>query len=164
MRRSAWAFARVKNTLRAQTSRRGINGSDVGETTFFPLPRSPNAAALSRERTRSILRRWGAPATVIADAVLGASELVSNAVLYGSEPIGVSLTRTRDTLRVAVQDGNPQTPVIRDTSPDDPHGGRGLHIVAAVSRQWGCQVLPKDGKSVWFCLTMTPSDQGAQAR
>ncbi len=134
----------------------------VGETlgrlaeVRFTLRRSKDAAGFARARTAAILRRWRVPAAVIGDAQLAVSELVSNAVVHGRDPLDVRLTLMRESLHISVHDGNPLPPRVRTPSPGDPSGGRGLRIVAAVSRQWGCALTPH-GKNVWCSLRLSPT-------
>jgi anti-sigma regulatory factor (Ser/Thr protein kinase) len=82
-------------------------------------------------------------------ALLVLSELVTNAVLHGAEPIQAFVTCHDDALRIEVFDGD------RDTSEIAPvegrggePGGRGLQIVDSLSQSWGITKLD-DGKTVW---------------
>jgi anti-sigma regulatory factor (Ser/Thr protein kinase) len=119
----------------------------------FALARSKDAAVRARTRTAAVLWRWHAPARVIADAQLAVSELVSNAVLYGREPIGVRLTLMRGAVHITVHDGNPQLPRVRNPAPGDLSGGRGLRLIAAISQQQGCARTCR-GKNVWCSLRL----------
>lgn len=73
------------------------------------------------------------PERVLEAAQLVVSELVTNAVKYGSGPIGLSLSLAEDTLSVTVRDGETALPKRR---PADPRrvGQHGLEIVAALSQ------------------------------
>ncbi|MEU9593932.1 ATP-binding protein [Streptomyces sp. NPDC048219] len=72
-------------------------------------------------------------ARVLEAAQLVVSELVTNAVKYGSGPIGLTLVLSEDTLSVTVRDGGSTLPERR---PADPRrvGQHGLEIVAALSQ------------------------------
>ena len=118
----------------------------------LPLSASPRAVADARRWVRTIcveLKRDD----LIECAELGVSELTTNAVLHGAEPIGVRVRGTASHPRIEVIDGSPEPP----TPP--PHGsdpeeflttfGRGLSIVAMSSVAWGASIEP-DGKVVWF--------------
>jgi len=120
----------------------------------FAMKRSNDAASRARPRTAAVLRRWRVPDAVIDDAQLAVSELVSNAVVHGREPLRVRLTLTRASVHITVHDGDPRPPHVRNPSPGDASGGRGLRIVAAVSQQWGC-ALGRHGKNVWCSLALT---------
>jgi anti-sigma regulatory factor (Ser/Thr protein kinase) len=83
-------------------------------------------------------------------ALLVVSELVTNAVLHGAEPIHVCVSRHSDSLRIEVSDGDAHTSPIDPLRPrayDEP-GGRGMQIVNALSRGWGV-TRHDDGKTVW---------------
>jgi anti-sigma regulatory factor (Ser/Thr protein kinase) len=123
------------------------------EEVRFALMRSKDAAGCARARTAAVLRRWRVSPAVIGDAQLAVSELVSNAVVHGRDPLDVRLTLMRESLHISVHDGNPLPPRVRTPSPADPSGGRGLRIVAAVSGRWGCAPTPH-GKNVWCSLSL----------
>lgn len=81
------------------------------------------------------------------DLALAVSELVTNAIRYGGEPITLTVRRTDGTVRVEVTDGSPSP--VELVSPEDlATGHRGLLLVAGVSRDWGWTPT-SDGKSVW---------------
>jgi anti-sigma regulatory factor (Ser/Thr protein kinase) len=85
------------------------------------------------------------------DALLLASELVTNAVLHGRSEVGLEVTADDDRLRVSVHDENSRHPV---PVSEDPAAldGRGLALVDALAEQWGVEDLPM-GKAVWFELS-----------
>jgi len=120
----------------------------------FALTRSKDAAGYTRSLTAAILRRWRVSGAVIGDAQLAVSELVSNAVVHGRDPLDVRLTLMRESVRINVHDGNPLPPRVRTPSPSGLSGGRGLRIVAAVSDHWG-YVLTRRGKNVWCELSLS---------
>ncbi len=92
-------------------------------------------------------------------AEVGVSELVSNALLHGSSPIQVGMAGTTAHPRVEVRDASTDAPriggaeitLLGDHLDDDAllTFGRGLGIVARVSRAWGADI-DDDGKVVWF--------------
>jgi anti-sigma regulatory factor (Ser/Thr protein kinase) len=83
-------------------------------------------------------------------ALLVLSELVTNAVLYGGEPIQVLVKSAGNTLRIEVSDGDSDAAgvVVPQTRRADQPGGRGLHIVNALAKRWGAKEND-DGKTVW---------------
>lgn len=85
-------------------------------------------------------------------AELLVSELVTNAVVHGAgdgeQPVILELERDGPVLCVRVSDasGSPPAPVGDVGTAEN---GRGLTIVAALSKEWGHQLLPGGGKTVW---------------
>jgi anti-sigma regulatory factor (Ser/Thr protein kinase) len=109
------------------------------------------APALARRRVASACNGW--PQSLIEDALIMTSELVTNAVRYGHAPIVLTITATPDGLHVEVGDGNATMPRSGLTPSEDGVGGRGLLIVAALATDWGSRPSPTQlGKSVWFDL------------
>jgi anti-sigma regulatory factor (Ser/Thr protein kinase) len=96
-------------------------------------------------------------------AELGVSELVSNAILHGSDPIQVRVRGTVDHPRVEVRDASVETPVLPAPLAMDHDDdllltfGRGLSIVARCATAWGAEI-EADGKVVWF----EPADDVAE--
>ncbi|MFB7828708.1 ATP-binding protein [Streptomyces hydrogenans] len=74
------------------------------------------------------------------------SELVGNVTRHAPGPCRLRLLRSR-TLICEVYDGSPTTPRIRRAAQTD-EGGRGLQLVAALSRRWGTRFLA-EGKCIW---------------
>lgn len=71
------------------------------------------------------------------DAVLIASELVSNAVRYGRAPLELTLEQDLDTVTIAVTHGLGDDRPHQRTPEVDRVGGYGLHLVDQVSTAWG---------------------------
>jgi anti-sigma regulatory factor (Ser/Thr protein kinase) len=122
---------------------------------------SPTGASCSvaRDFTSTTLRSWGLP-EVTEDAVVVVSELVTNAVRHGippadapagDRPVKLTLVRNGRFVVCIVADPGSRNPTMR--TPDHAcEGGRGLHIVEALSRTWGWTPLPGMGKAVWAAL------------
>jgi hypothetical protein len=109
------------------------------------LPEDPRAAGQAREYVRSQLDVWGLDDLVMSTELL-VSELIGNVVRHARGPIRLRLMRSRS-LICEVYDGSLTTPRIRRVGQTD-EGGRGLHLVAALSRRWGTRFLA-DGKCIW---------------
>jgi anti-sigma regulatory factor (Ser/Thr protein kinase) len=117
-------------------------------TIRISLPQVPASAAEARRQVRrfaaenDLLDRAGV-------ALLVLSELVTNAVLHGSEPIQVAVTCEGEILRIEVTDGDPHIDrlVVQPGRTDRP-GGRGLHIVNSLARDWGT-IAHENSKTVW---------------
>lgn len=117
----------------------------------FALPAEPAAARRARGLVRERLRRWGLGA--LADtAVLLASELVTNAYRHAGGPITLRLIREGGLVLEVFDsyDGQPRVRAGEDVCAD---GGRGLQVVARLSRRWGVRCTP-GGKAVWCELPL----------
>jgi anti-sigma regulatory factor (Ser/Thr protein kinase) len=105
------------------------------------------AATQIRRQLRTQLAAWGVPSEAADDALLVVEELVANALDHARSPFDVVVRLADGALHVAVHDRSTRVPHIQ---PFDPHAvrGRGLQLVASLSRRWGCE--PRvDGKTVW---------------
>jgi anti-sigma regulatory factor (Ser/Thr protein kinase) len=111
----------------------------------------PDLHAPANARTWLAERVAALPAPVVDDALLVASELVTNAVRHGRPEIVLFVRRLRDGVRIAVRDEGEDVPApAMDTPTVDRPTGRGLLIVAATARQWGVTAHPdRPGKTVW---------------
>lgn len=94
-------------------------------------------------------------ADLVECAEIGVSELVTNAVVHGSDPIEVRVRGTVEHPRIEVRDSSLEAPVPSGAlglEPDDDlllTFGRGLSIVARSADAWGAEI-ETDGKVVWF--------------
>ncbi|MEV6855778.1 ATP-binding protein [Streptomyces microflavus] len=83
-----------------------------------------------------------------------ASELVTNAVRYGSEPgdsFKVTVATEPGRCRIELHDTRRRTPRLRPAS-DQRVRGRGLHLVEALASRWGVAERAF-GKIVWVVVT-----------
>jgi len=87
-------------------------------------------------------------------ALLLVTELVTNAVRHGGDPVHVQVTDQPEHVRVDVMDGGSGVPVRLSGVDPWAESGRGLLLVDLLANGWGtgpgCQ--PGAGKSVWFEL------------
>ncbi|MFC9033667.1 ATP-binding protein [Streptomyces arboris] len=116
-----------------------------GDVASFGLPDDPRAAGEARRHVREQLTLWGLPDLGMTTELV-VSELVGNVIRHASGPLRMRLLRGTS-LICEVYDSSPTTPRIRRAASTD-EGGRGLQLVAAVSRRWGTRFLP-DGKCIW---------------
>ncbi|WP_435742067.1 ATP-binding protein [Nocardioides sp. SYSU DS0663] len=104
------------------------------------LPYSPESAATARALLSHDLRRAGASPEVVADAQLVLTELVANGVEHGEpladQTIAVTWTVDREAVEVCVADGGHVTALRPDVPPVHSPRGRGLALVAALSKRW----------------------------
>lgn len=116
-------------------------------TKTFAVEAAPTGVGAARQAIVETLRTWSLPEEVIDDIRLVASELLTNAVLYGTAPIEARLRSSGPSLYLEVTDGSPYQPRRRPSGALDEHG-RGLLIVMARSRRWGTRPA-RGGKTVW---------------
>ncbi|HEX3564208.1 MAG TPA: SpoIIE family protein phosphatase [Acidimicrobiales bacterium] len=111
------------------------------------VPPVAESVASVRRFAHNALTSWDIPTAVVGDLILVVSELVTNAILHSRSPIELRLSRTSDRIVVAVHDGSTAVPRRLQSNREAEHG-RGLHLVSAISDQWGVRPT-EDGKSVW---------------
>jgi serine/threonine-protein kinase RsbW len=118
--------------------------------------RGPRAARSVVERLRGRI----AP-SVLRDAQLVVSELVTNAVRHSGVPNGgvvllcVELTGTM--VRVEVADPG-SGGIVAPRDPDyERGGGFGLHVVRVLSERWGLEQVAAGGTRVWAQLPRVPT-------
>ncbi|WP_406165551.1 ATP-binding protein [Streptomyces sp. NBC_00996] len=102
--------------------------------------------AVARSRTGRQLAAWGVDDETAFNTELIVSELVTNAVRYGSPPIELRLIHDR-TLTCEVRDGGSAAPRLRHAGTVD-EGGRGLFITAQLAQAWGTRYTTS-GKTIW---------------
>jgi anti-sigma regulatory factor (Ser/Thr protein kinase) len=111
---------------------------------------------------RDQLRTGGVSESVIDDAVLILSELLSNACKHG-RPLGDALAGdgdvraawrvdTRGRLIVEVTDGGGPTRPAPMTPSVTAHGGRGLNIITALADDWGVRDDARGEVTVWVVV------------
>ncbi|MFD7613993.1 SpoIIE family protein phosphatase [Streptomyces sp. NPDC059828] len=126
--------------LMARTS---VLGSDrIGS---WSLPNEPASAAAARRLVSGLLGAWGLGELGFSTELI-ATELVTNAVRYSSGAIELRLIRDA-ALICEVSDTSTAAPHLRHAEDDD-EGGRGLDMVAHISRRWGTR-LTGGGKTIW---------------
>ncbi|MGW5249240.1 SpoIIE family protein phosphatase [Streptomyces sp. NPDC004129] len=119
----------------------------------WEVPRDPAAVASVRTACARRLAEWGLE-QVGFTAELILSELITNAIRYGAEPITVRLLRTEPvaspaagTVIFEVADGSSTSPRLRQAKVTD-EGGRGLFLVARFAERWGTRYTTT-GKVIW---------------
>ncbi|MFE5483638.1 SpoIIE family protein phosphatase [Streptomyces sp. NPDC056527] len=118
---------------------------DADRTAAWEVRSDPSAVAPVRAEATRTLESWGLhEEAFVTELIL--SELVTNAIRYGTGPIRVRLIRDR-VLICEVSDGSSTAPHLRRAAESD-EGGRGLFLVAQFAERWGTRYTA-EGKVIW---------------
>jgi serine phosphatase RsbU (regulator of sigma subunit) len=120
-------------------------GLDSGQVAEWEIARDAAEVAGSRKLVTRKLADWGLEELQFTTELM-VSELVTNAVRYGGEPVRLRLIR-QETLICEVSDGSSTSPHLRHARTTD-EGGRGLFIIAQCARRWGTRYTTR-GKTIW---------------
>ncbi|MFJ5046679.1 SpoIIE family protein phosphatase [Streptomyces sp. NPDC088719] len=112
----------------------------------WDLAQDRTTPATARVLVRDRLQGWGLDEDTVEATELIVSELVTNAVRYGTPPLRLRLLLD-STLTCEVHDGSTASPHLRHARTVD-EGGRGLFIVSRLASHWGARHGP-DGKVLW---------------
>ncbi|MEU1015052.1 ATP-binding protein [Streptomyces sp. NPDC005898] len=135
---------------------------EVPTSSSMAVPHGPAGVGEARHRMRDQLRVGGVSESVIDDAVLILSELLSNACRHG-RPLGRGMVGDGDVraawhvdktgrLTVEVTDGGGPTRPIPATPSVTAHGGRGLNIISALADTWGVRDDVHGEVTVWVVV------------
>lgn len=125
---------------------------DTGQVRVWDLAPDPEGVAQARRAAAAQLDDWGlVEAGFVTELVV--SELVTNAIRYGAEPIQLRLIYDH-TLICEVSDGNSTSPHLRRARIFD-EGGRGLLLVAQLTSRWGTRHTAA-GKTIWTEQALSP--------
>jgi PAS domain S-box-containing protein len=123
---------------------------DADQVVTWDLPAEPALVSEARERATAQLAAWGLGELTFTTEMI-VSELFTNAILHGQGPVQLRLIRDR-TLICEVSDTSTTAPHMRRARVFD-EGGRGLLLVAQLSRRWGTRQTPL-GKIIWAEQTL----------
>ncbi|MCX5374947.1 SpoIIE family protein phosphatase [Streptomyces sp. NBC_00091] len=127
---------------------------EPGRIAEWEVPDDPAAVSRVRREATGRLEAWGLEAaSFTAELIL--SELVTNAIRYGTAPVRVRLLHDRN-LICEVSDGSSTSPHLRYAATTD-EGGRGLFLVAQYAERWGTRYTQR-GKVIW--AELSPSGGG----
>ncbi|MCX4702690.1 SpoIIE family protein phosphatase [Streptomyces sp. NBC_01352] len=118
---------------------------DSSRVATWDLRSDPAIVATARSQAVERLMAWGLEECAFVTELV-VSELVTNAIRYGEEPIRLRLIRDR-ALICEVTDGGNTSPHLRRARTFD-EGGRGLLLVAQLTDHWGTRHTTR-GKTVW---------------
>ncbi|MET9593343.1 ATP-binding protein [Streptomyces sp. NPDC006516] len=128
------------------------------------VPHGPAGVGRARHRMREQLRSNGVSDTVVDDAVLILSELLSNACRHG-RPLGQHSDMGdgdvraawrvdgRGDLTVEVTDGGGPTRPVPATPSVTARGGRGLNIISTLAQEWGVRDDTAGEVTVWALVS-----------
>ncbi|WP_232840727.1 SpoIIE family protein phosphatase/ATP-binding protein [Streptomyces sp. Go-475] len=119
---------------------------DPSQVAVWDVPGDPAAVAGIRADVTRRLEAWGLEELCFTTELV-ISELVTNAIRYGTEPIRLRVLHDRNSLICEVADGSSTSPHLRRAATTD-EGGRGLFLVARFARRWGTRYLAR-GKVIW---------------
>ena len=122
--------------------------------TVLPLPFDAGSACLARRFVEQFVAERELDGAA-GGLCLIASELVTNAILHGAEPVELTLRCQGGEVTIEVADGDPRTDNVRLRAVEqtDP-GGRGLRVVASLADRWGTRPS-QSGKTVWATTKTT---------
>ncbi|MGW0998910.1 SpoIIE family protein phosphatase [Streptomyces sp. NPDC002523] len=118
---------------------------DPARVADWEVPLDPAAVAPVRAACTRQLEEWGLDEVGFTTELI-LSELITNAIRYGAEPVRVRLLYDR-ALICEVSDGSSTSPHLRRAAMTD-EGGRGLFLVAQFAQRWGTRYTPR-GKVIW---------------
>ncbi|WP_307668597.1 ATP-binding protein [Streptomyces sp. V2I9] len=137
-----------------------VVAQEVPASSSMAIPHGPAGVGQARHRMREQLRGNGVSDTVVDDAVLILSELLSNACRHG-RPLGrhaevgdgdIRAAWRMDpagALTVEVTDGGGPTRPAPSTPSVTARGGRGLNIISALAQEWGVRDDAPGEVTVW---------------
>ncbi|WP_435798472.1 SpoIIE family protein phosphatase [Streptomyces decoyicus] len=126
---------------------------DPAHVAEWDVSRDPAAVSPVRNDCARQLADWGLERIAYGTELI-LSELITNAIRYGAEPIHVRLLHTPGTLISEVSDGSSTSPHIRQAKDTDEEG-RGLFLVAQFAEHWGTRYSPR-GKTIWAAQATGP--------
>lgn len=129
-------------------------GDQISTTEVIELDGDPDAPSRGRHAVDHVLDSWGCHADAREDLLLVVSELVTNAVVHGVEPIVVTMVRAPERIRIEVTDGADDSSPHNNLPSTDSESGRGLSVVTRLAVAWGWRASPGHGKTVWAELPL----------
>ncbi|MFS0695877.1 ATP-binding protein [Streptomyces nitrosporeus] len=141
-----------------------VVAQEVPTSSSMAVPHGPAGVGQARHRMREQLRGNGVPDTVVDDAVLILSELLSNACRHGRPldrraDVGDGDVRaawrvgTTGELTVEVTDGGGPTRPVPAKPSVTARGGRGLNIISSLAEEWGVRDGTSGEVTVWALLS-----------
>ncbi|MEU4028073.1 ATP-binding protein [Streptomyces anulatus] len=117
----------------------------------------PRCVPEMRRTAGNFLRRAGLPASLVDDAMLTVSELVTNAIQHGGGEVGLRVSVVENEVLISVTDESSKRAELKHAALGDV-SGRGLLLVEAVAHSWG-----SNGEETWCILRPQLGTSGAVA-
>ncbi|WP_329473077.1 SpoIIE family protein phosphatase [Streptomyces sp. NBC_01723] len=118
---------------------------DANHVTTLELPSDPSMVSHARAYATDHLAAWKLDDLAFSTELI-VSELVTNAIRYGKEPLCLRMI-LQSTLTCEVADASSTSPRLRRARTFD-EDGRGLLLVAQLAKNWGTRYT-RDGKVIW---------------
>ncbi|MFJ3230877.1 SpoIIE family protein phosphatase [Streptomyces sp. NPDC086787] len=134
-------------------------GLPASRVTTWDIPGDPAHVASLRKRVGEQLDTWGLDLARFTTELV-VSELVTNALRYGSHPMRLRLIHDVTTLICEVSDTSHTAPHLRRAKTWD-EGGRGLLLVAQLTQRWGTRHTP-EGKTIWSEISLHEEDDSEE--
>jgi hypothetical protein len=126
-----------------------VLASPIPAVEWLRLAPQPTAPRAARNFVTGTLLDWGLD-TLVPSAALTVSELVTNSVVHAGTDIALSVAFNLRRVRLTVRDNSPALPRWPYAHLD--LHGRGLSVVAGLSRASGVLPTAEGGKVVWAVL------------
>ncbi|MDT0380206.1 SpoIIE family protein phosphatase [Streptomyces sp. DSM 42041] len=130
---------------------------DEDRVATWDVPADPAVVADARSWATRRMAGWGLEDMACVTELV-VSELVTNAIRYGTPPIQLRLIKD-NALICEVSDTSSTAPHLRRTPVFD-EGGRGLLLVAQLTQRWGSR-HSRDGKTIWCEQPVPPEARDA---
>ncbi|MGW4821965.1 SpoIIE family protein phosphatase [Streptomyces sp. NPDC004227] len=133
---------------------------DPARVADWEMPSDPAAVSRVRTDVTRQLETWALDQVAFTTELI-VSELVTNAIRHGTQPIRLRVLHDRNHLICEVADGSSTSPHLRRAATTD-EGGRGLFLVAQFAQRWGTRYGAR-GKVIWTeqSLHDTAAEPGA---
>ncbi|MER6223247.1 SpoIIE family protein phosphatase [Streptomyces sp900105755] len=137
-----------------------IRALPCDQVAAWEVPADPEQVAGARTLATGQLAAWKLDELSFTTELV-VSELVTNAVRYGGDPIQLRLIRDTRMLICEVSDGSSTAPHLRRARVFD-EGGRGLLLVAQLTQRWGTRQTSA-GKTIWCEQALPVPDASTRA-
>lgn len=124
--------------------------SDTGQDGYLAVFDRPAPSSAARLFVTAALTEWQR-AEAVFDTQLVVSELIANAMRHGGGAVSLELAVCGTHVGCAVSDRSPAAPLPTTETDHLAEYGRGLHLVQALTHDWGWHPAAA-GKRVWAVL------------